>query len=180
MKKPNLKIKRTSKVRDLSDSPGARNELALLKKRADEYLAGWQRAKADYKNLVARNDEQQKQLTKIATKDLILEILPVVDNIERALEVADNNKSDKKTRDEKVSEDTKLREGFTLILKQLQAILAARGVKKINCVGKPFNPAIHEAIAQVKGPAGVCIAEHTTGYEIGDTILRPSRVSVGS
>jgi len=164
MKKNPATNTRTKKVRD---SQNLESELTQVKEQAQQYLAGWQRAKADYGNLSKRHEEQRAKLVKTASKDIVLALLPVVDNIERALESAQQEKSD-------------LKQGVELILQQLNGVLAAQGVTRIKAVNKSFNPEEHEAIAKVPGKEGICVIEHTAGYKMHKEVLRPCRVSVGT
>ncbi|MFO0702902.1 MAG: nucleotide exchange factor GrpE [Candidatus Andersenbacteria bacterium] len=137
--------------------------------KAAEYLAGWQRAKADYENLRKRTDEQRLTLVKTATRDLLEQLLPVLDNLERTL--AHKNAAG--------ATDDSFVTGVELVVAQLHEVLAGQGVTVVRAKGQPFDPALHEAIAQVEGPAGVCVDEHAPGYKLHDVVLRPARVSVG-
>jgi len=136
--------------------------------KAAEYLAGWQRAKADYENLRKRTDEQRLTLVKTATRELIEQLLPVLDNLELTLSVMRRRKGS--------SEHLKAVEMLTT---QFHQVLAGQGVSVISAKGQKFDPALHEAIAQVEGTAGVCVDEHAPGYKLHDVVLRPARVSVG-
>jgi molecular chaperone GrpE len=144
---------------------------ALLeeKKKAAEYLADAQRERADYQNLKKRTDqEKQKSLSSFNT-EFIRALLPVVDDMERAFNMIDP----------KVN-DSKWIEGFKIIQRNLQDILKSHGCTEIECVGKPFDPNLHEAVAYENGEEGIVISEHRKGYMIKDELLRASQVAVGN
>lgn len=145
---------------------GLDKKLIEVENQAHEYLAGWKRAKADYENLQKRTEQQRAKIVKIANAEVIKGLLPVVDNLERAL----------KTK----TSDIELKSGVELVLKQLREVLASNGVVEIKAQGQKFNPEEHEAIANVPGQKEICIIEHARGYKMHDLILRPSRVSVGT
>jgi molecular chaperone GrpE len=150
-------------------------ELALVRKQAEEYLAGWKRAKADYENLRKRTESHRHEMVRAATEEMVRGLLPIVDNMELALH------STAKLAKEKAADASQgVRKGFELILQQLRETLAAQGVSEIRAEGKKFDPAEHEAIGTAAGEEGVCVAEHARGYKLHDKVLRPCRVSVGS
>ena len=132
-------------------------------KKAEEYLAGWQRAKADYENLRKRTDEQRLLLVKTATHELIMQLLPVLDSVDASLKHLQGE----------------ARTPLEIIAKQLRGVLAGQGVTIICAAGKKFDPALHEAVTQVPGQPGICVAELAAGYKLHDQVLRPARVSVG-
>lgn len=150
--------------------PAKKIESQLLltdaQKKMEEYLAGWQRAKADYENLRQRTEAQRSELIKTATQELVGALLPIVDNLELALKHA--------------SKDTTLRNGVQLIHKQLREVLAGQGVEIIRAVRQSFDPAVHEAVAHVAGTKNICVSEHAPGYKLHGKVLRPARVSVGN
>lgn len=133
--------------------------------KAAEYLAGWQRAKADYENLRKRTDDQRLVLVKTATRELIEQLLPVLDNLDRTVAHLDPASDDGKA--------------AAMVATQLRDVMAAQGVSVVRAKGQKFDPALHEAIAQVDGEPGVCVDEHAPGYKLHELVLRPARVSVG-
>lgn len=133
--------------------------------KAAEYLAGWQRAKADYENLRKRTDEQRLLLVKTATRELLEQLLPILDNLERTLAHLGATSVEGKS--------------VAMVVRQLHEVLAGQGVTVINAKGQPFDPALHEAVATVEGAPGMCVQEQAPGYKLHEVVLRPARVSVG-
>lgn len=149
--------------------------VAQLRKQAEEYLAGWKRAQADYSNLQKRTEEQRGQLVLAAVQEVVRTLLPVLDNFEQVIKHA---KSQTQAAAGKTDKNTLV--GLEMVEKQLRNVLASHGVSEITAVGKPFNPSLHEAIASVPGQKNICIDEHARGFKLGEVTLRASRVSVGN
>src|SRR3989338_8497303 len=146
--------------------------LEFWKVKAEEYLNGWKRAKADYINLKRDTDRDKMEIIEFANALFIGELLPIIDNFTKALDEA--NKS---ARDEKKDWLT----GFGHIAKSFQDILAKRGITKIDALGKLFDPNFHEAVGHEKEEgkkAGVIIREVEAGYLLRDKVLRPAKVVV--
>ena len=146
-------------------------QVAKLQKQAEEYLAGWKRAQADYSNLQKRTLEQRGQLVLAAVQEVVRTLLPVLDNLEQVIKHAGS--ADTKA-------DKNVLVGIEMVAKQLREVLTSHGVSEIAAVGKPFDPALHEAIASVPGPKNICVDEHARGFKLGEVTLRASRVSVGN
>lgn len=144
-------------------------EIKVLGKKATDYLSGWQRAKADYLNLKKQIKEEQELFVKFANAEMLLNILPVVDNFERALEHLPQN-----------LQDDAWINGIKKIHQQLQKLLWDSGCEEIKTKGKRFNPEIHEAVAQVDnaGEEGKIIEEQEKGYKLYGKLLRPAKVKV--
>lgn len=143
--------------------------LAAEKKRAEEYLANWQRSQADFINFKRRTEQDRLEFNKYASANLCSSILPVVDDLERAIA--------------HIPEEymkTDWVEGVRLVQRKFQTILEGQGVKPICALGMAFDPSLHEAIKHEKGEEGMVIAEFQKGYMLNDKLLRPSRVAVGS
>jgi molecular chaperone GrpE len=142
--------------------------LAEEKKRAEEYLANWQRAQADFINYKRRAEQERLEFNDYANANLCCNILPVVDDMERAIAAIPEEyaKSD-------------WAEGVRLVERKFKTILEGQGVKAICALGMAFDPKLHEAIRHEKGKEGMVIAEYQKGYMLNDKLLRPSRVGVG-
>lgn len=151
--------KNPSKTKQLS-------ELESLKKKTEEYLDGWKRAKADYANLQKRTAAQHDSLVRTATAELLKDLLPAMDNLKRAAQAKGSTEE--------------IRTGVSMVAQQIDEIMAAQGLKSIESKDKPFDPALHEAIATVPGKKGICVEVHASGYKFHDKVLRPTQVSVGS
>jgi molecular chaperone GrpE len=143
--------------------------LAEEKKRAEEYLASWQRAQADFINYKRRVEQERLDFNNYANANLCNNILPVVDDLERAIAAIPEEyaKSD-------------WVEGVRLVERKFKTILEGQGVKPICALGMAFDPNLHEAVRHEKGKEGMVIAEYQKGYMLNDKLLRPSRVAVGS
>jgi len=142
--------------------------LADEKEEAEKYLANWQRAEADFSNYKKRAEQERSELVNSANAGLILNILPVLDDLERAL----------------ASLPPKLTgltwvDGVRLIHRKLQAILEAQGLSEIEAAGQPFDPSLHEAVGYQEGEEGMVIEEVQKGYKLKDKVLRPALVVVG-
>jgi molecular chaperone GrpE len=143
--------------------------LAEEKKRAEDYLAKWQRAQADFINLKRRNEQERAEVIKIANSELARAILPVLDDLTRALEHVDGPLFD----DNWV-------EGISLIERKLRASLDSQGIREIKALGEKFDPNLHEAAMHSKGPEGIVTEEIQKGYMLHDRVIRPSIVVVGN
>lgn len=151
------------------DDPEAlRARLAEERDKAQSYLANWQRAAADFQNFKRRVEQERQDSSRLATASLIMNLLPVVDDLERALNSVDVHLAGLTWID-----------GIWLIYRKLQMVLERAGVAEIEADGRPFDPAVHEAISQADGEEGKVIAVVQKGYKLGDRVLRPSMVIVG-
>ena len=140
------------------------------KERADEYLNRLKYLQADFENYQKRVKREQEELVKRGSEQLIVKLLSVVDDLERAIE-AGKNSSDKEA----------LVSGVEMVLKELQATLAEEGLSQIEAVGKPLNPELHEAIATVETdqyPENIIVRVLRKGYSLNGKVIRPSMVEV--
>jgi molecular chaperone GrpE len=142
-----------------------------LEQKVEELTLGWQRCQADFTNYRRQAEEDKKRLIKTANADLMMEIVPVLDNFQLAAkhmpaELETNNWAS----------------GIRQIEKQLEDILSNEGLKKIVTVGAQFDPYLHEAVEQTSSdkPEGEIIEEISVGYEFDGKVLRPARVKVSS
>ena len=143
--------------------------LAEAKHKVEEYLANWQRTQADFVNYKRRNEQERQEFGKFANSQLILSLLPVLDDLERAFESATPQVA-----------RLKWVEGIRLIDRKLRAALEAHGVSQIKALGEPFDPNLHEAAMHSKGEEGIVVQELQKGYMLHDRVIRPSRVVVGN
>jgi molecular chaperone GrpE len=142
--------------------------LAESEEKAKTYLADAQRERADYQNLKKRTDQEKQESSARANAEMIRLLLPVVDDMERAFTMAAPG-----------FQDSTWVEGFRIIQRNLQDILLAHGCVEIECVGKPFDPNFHDAVAYEDGEEGTVVSEHRKGYTMNDKVLRASQVAVG-
>ena len=143
---------------------------AELKQQRDEYYDRLVRKTAEFDNYRKRTDRERIQLSEAAAADLLQELLPLVDDMERALK-ADTG-----------SEATEaIRRGVELIHKQLLETLRKRGVTPIDALGADFDPHFHMAVSHEPAEGrreGEVVEEFRRGYMLGDRLLRPAMVKV--
>lgn len=147
-------------------------ELEKALRERDEYLAGWQRAKADFSNAKKRWEEELKSYRAVANEGLIEELLPVLQSFEMAFS---NKEAWEKA-------DKNWRSGVEYIYGQLKGVIEQNGVKEVNPVGQKFDPNIHEAIkyeqTEDKAKAGTITSVIEKGYMLGSKLIRPAKVVV--
>lgn len=145
-------------------------ELENLRKQAEENQERYLRAQADFDNFRRRTRQEKEEFAKYASAKLVEQLLPVLDNFERALS------SGKDTKD-----FDSLLKGIEMTFRQLDQILDQEGLKRLETVGQPFNPEFHQAIQQVESDEheeGTVVEEVQQGYVFKDKVLRPSMVKV--
>lgn len=161
--------KAESEISGVEDIATLRQSLAEAEAKAEANLAGWQRAQADFINYKRRTEQEREEIGQFAQASLILNLLPALDDLERALAAIPPRLT-----------KTSWVDGIRLIWNKLQTTLKAQGLSEIEAVGEPFDPHLHEAVRQDKGREGVVVAEVQKGYKFRDKILRPSKVVVGN
>ena len=141
--------------------------VALLEKERDEYLADLQRVAADFENYRKRVAREQESLVARAHERLMKELLPVLDDLERALRAAEEH------------EEAKLEEGVQLVHRELEEALSKEGLVEIETEGK-FDPHVHVALLTQPSDKdeGEIIEVLQKGYRLGDRVLRPARVVI--
>ncbi len=137
---------------------------------AAEYKDQWLRAAADYKNYKRRTEQERSELIRNASAGLILKILPVLDDFERAMASVPPDVA-----------ATSWWDGMQLIDQKLRAILESEGVRPIEALGQEFDPNCHHAVIyeEAEGQENKVIAELQKGYTVHDRVLRPTMVKVG-
>jgi molecular chaperone GrpE len=158
----------THKTKGKETVASLKKALAEETAKAEDYLSNWQRTQADFINYKRRTEQDRGEFAKMANAALMLSMLPIMDDLERAL---DN-----------VSE--KLRgmtwvDGIELIYRKFKATLEGQGLSEIKAVGETFDPNYHEAVMEVDGKEGKVIEEIQKGYRLNDRVLRPAMVKVG-
>lgn len=142
----------------------AKEEAAQLR---DQYL----RLRAEFDNFRKRTRAEVEAIKSRAAEDLIVALLPVIDNLERAVDSAKRTEGAPKA----------LVEGVEMVLRQFLAELSSAGVSRIEALGTPFDPNLHEAVAYEESdehPDGLVIEVFRTGYSLNEKVLRPSMVKV--
>lgn len=151
------------------DIAGLKEALAEEKTRAEGYLANWQRVQADFINYKRRSEQEREEFGKFANATLMFNLLPVLDDMERALA----------SLPAKLANLTWV-DGIRLIERKLRASLEIQGLQAIEALGKEFDPNLHEAVRQDTGKEGVIIEELQKGYQLHDRVIRPTMVVVGN
>jgi molecular chaperone GrpE len=154
------------------DLEALRQELEEARSKEAEYLDGWQRARAELSNARKRFQREQQQAYANAKADLLVRLLPIVDDFERAFETLPDD----------LSSQTWV-EGIKLVQHKAQGLLEQEGVAPIDAVGHEFDPFRHQAVTHEPSdevPEGHVIAEMQRGYSVGDRVLRPCMVRVSA
>jgi molecular chaperone GrpE len=145
-------------------------KLAECQKQKEEYLAGWQRARADLLNYKKEEIERMGEILKSAGEEFVLKILPILDNFEAAEKaIPDDLKNDRNVK------------GLLMIKAQIQDFLKGQGLEEVKSAGESFDPNFHEVVEQVEEKdkeSGVIIEEIQKGYKINGRLLRPAKVKV--
>lgn len=149
----------TAKVKKL------REEVKASEREKQEYLDGWQRAKADLANFKREENKRFDEFVKFATEGIVAEVLQVLDSFDLALR-------------HDMPKDVE--RGIILIRSQLEDILRRRGLESIPAIGQKFDPAYHEAIGEIEtaGEEGMVAEELQKGYSMNGRVLRPARVKI--
>ena len=154
---------------ELEDIEALKQALAEEKAKAETNLVGWQRAQADLINYRRRSEQEKEGVGKFANSVVMLSLLPVLDDLERAFSAIPDRLAKLSWVD-----------GIRLIERKLRATLEGQGLSQIKALGEPFDPNIHEAVMQGKGQEGIVVDELEKGYKLHDRVIRPSKVVVGN
>lgn len=168
-------------VRPASSSPDVPGETAAatadvdtLKRERDEYYDLLLRKTAEFDNYRRRVERERRELSEYAAAELLRDILPLVDDLERALA---------STPADAPGSATALRSGVELILRHTLDLLKKRGVTAIDAKGADFDPHVHESVTQEVSAdhrEGEVLEEFRRGYKLGDRLLRPAMVKVAT
>ncbi|MCB5245960.1 MAG: nucleotide exchange factor GrpE [Candidatus Cloacimonetes bacterium] len=145
--------------------------IAELEKECAEWKDKYLRCIAEFENYRRRSNEEKANWIKMATQRFALEICEVADNFERALNQVSEDKK-----------DDSFVKGMMMIAEQLKKVMEKEGITKIDALGKPFDPAIHDALAHIPSEydENTVAAVIQNGYMLYDKLLRPVRVAVSS
>jgi len=167
-------------VSEDSDEPDkkvkkAKDKLKFCEHDRAEYLAGWQRAKADLINYKREQEQKISEIFRFANEGLIFEILPILDSFEEAL------------KHPPVGGQASKDDGLLQIYNQLRNVLKNQGFEEIKSLGEKFNPEFHEAIGEIeiqKGAhpelveGGIVVEEVQKGYKLNGKVIRASKVKI--
>ncbi len=156
---------------EIAEIEGDLDELVKTAKQRDDYLALAQRTQADFENYRKRVAREAAAARDRGVGSLAKELLPALDNLDRALEAA--------------AEDDPLLQGVRLVRTELKAALARAGIESFCPLGEQFDPSLHEAVATAAQPpggaaSGIVVEVYQDGYRLGEGILRPARVVVAA
>lgn len=154
---------------EIEDVESLKQALAKEKEKSEGYLAGWQRAQADFINYKRRCEQEKAEAGNYANAELILRFLPAIDDLERALSSIPSE-----------IEGLAWIEGIKFVERKLRSSLEAIGLTPIKAVGETFDPCLHEAVRQCQGKECIVMEEAEKGYRFRDRVIRPSKVVVGS
>ena len=155
----------------LNEPVAEESELEKLKEQNDELNDKYLRLAAEFENYKRRNAREQIELRQTAGKDVIIDMLDVLDDSERAQKQMENT-----------SDISQIKEGIQLVFTKLRNNLTLKGLKPMETVGRDFNPDIHEAISEMDAGEkmkGKVVAEVQKGYYLNDKIIRFAKVVVG-
>ncbi len=158
---------------EASGPQAVESELDRLAAEAREMRLLAQRKQAEFENYRKRIERERIETVKYAAFDLVRDILPVLDNLERALEAAKQSATSET--------ESRLREGVAIICKQFGDTLMKLGLAEVDAKNEPFDPHVHEAVTRVESdehPEGTVVDVLQKGYFFKDRLLRPSMVSV--
>ncbi|WP_404453519.1 nucleotide exchange factor GrpE [Oceanobacillus kapialis] len=144
-------------------------EVDKLNKEKEEINGRYLRLQAEFDNFKKRTQKEKEADRKYKSQDLVNDLLPAVDNFERALQV------------ESTEENASLVEGITMVYRQLKDALKNAGVEEIETTGKEFDPNLHHAVMQVEDDeleANTVVEELQKGYILKDRVIRPAMVKV--
>ncbi len=145
-------------------------ELAAEKEEKEKYVNRLQRLQADFSNYKKRIEKEKKRANQQAIKELVEDLLPIIDNFERALNTSQDSE-----------EAADVLKGVEMIYKQLVDLLHKKGVEEIATVGEEFDPNFHEAAMTEESEeyeSGVIIEEMQPGYKLDNLVIRPAMVKI--
>jgi molecular chaperone GrpE len=142
----------------------------LVSAERDQYLDALQRLKAEFENYRKRVERDRRAMATAAVRDLVAQLLPVIDNLERAIEALGH-------------EGRAVSSGVEMVRAQLVGLLESNGLDEIDAHGLPFDPTVHEAVSShptADHPEGTVVHVAAKGYKLEDTVVRPARVVVAT
>lgn len=146
-----------------------KEEKTQTEQELEETVDRLKRVMAEFENYKKRNTKEREQLYNSLLADIIASFLPVVDNLEKAVQAK--------------TEDEQMKQGIELVLKQIQDIFTKFGVETIETVGKQFDPEVHEAVSSVQDETlgeKIIKEEFRKGYKIGIKVIRHAMVIVAN
>ncbi len=156
----------------LNEPVAEESEIEKLRAQLDEAKDKLLRKMAEFENYRRRSSAEMRELIQTAGKEVIIDLLDVLDDCDRAQKQMENNE-----------DATALKEGVLLVFNKLRNTLQARGVKVMESINREFNPDLHEAITEIPAPSeelkGKVVDEVVKGYYLNEKIIRHAKVVVG-
>ena len=169
---PDSGVEETAKgpASEEAESPSSGSELKKPTGECEGLQDKYLRLAAEFENYKRLAQRDQREFHRFANEQLLKELLPVIDNLERAIESA-----------KKTSEGDTIIQGVELTLKQFLEVLGKAGVRQISSIGHVFDPSRHQAVTHLEGkdvPENTVIEEYQKGYLLHERVLRPAMVGV--
>lgn len=170
-----LDVTQTDNVEEMDVSAEAQQEqedprILELKQQVEEHQSRYLRAQADFDNYRRRTTKDKEEWVQYSSQKVIEQLLPVLDNFERAIQTAGE-----------VSADDSFVKGVDMIYRQMFQVLEAEGLKAMQPVGEPFDPVFHQAVMRVETDEyeeGIVVEVLQTGYMMKEKVIRPAMVKV--
>lgn len=162
---------KTVEILEDMEADKMQTELADKERLLEEYNDRYKRLQADFDNFRRRTRQEKEELSNFMAQNIILDLLPIIDNFERALCSAPTQNTDK------------MLSGVEMICRQFNQVLEKNGLSAVEAVGKVFDPQQHEAVMRVEDaeqPDGMIVEELQKGYAVKGKVIRPSMVKVVS
>ena len=163
------KIQEVEKTEEKDETIKLKDTILLQKQQLEDQEDRLKRLMAEFDNFKKRSSKEREGLYNSLISDIITSLLPVIDNLEKAVSVK--------------TEDEAYKQGVELVLKQFKDVLTANGVQEIEAVGMPFDPEVHEAVGMVTDETlgeKIIKEEYRKGYKIGNKVIRHSMVVVAN
>ena len=153
----------------LEENVKQENEEEVVKSELEEMEDRYKRLLAEFENFKKRSAKERENLFNLITGDVIIKVLPVLDNLEKAASAQ--------------TEDKDYQEGVNMVVKQFSGELEKFGLKEIETIGQRFDPELHEAVSHIEDPSKgeqEIVEEYRKGYQIGNKIIRHALVVVAN
>lgn len=160
----------TEKTEETAVEDSLEEKLAKAEQTAKENFDKYLRQAAEFDNFRKRTNAEKAGMYNNGVRDVVEKLLPVIDNFERAVDMAEEKESS-------------LYKGVEMILKQFLEITAALGVEEIPALGEPFDPNVHSAVMHIEDEScdeNVVVEVFQKGYKLGERVIRPSMVKVAN
>lgn len=162
-------VEEVEKAEEKDELAKLKDTILLQKEQLEEQEDRLKRLMAEFDNFKKRSSKERESLYNSLISDIFTSLLPVIDNLEKAVSVK--------------TEDEAYKQGIELVLKQFKEVLTSNGVEEIEAIGIPFDPEVHEAVGMVTDETlgeKIIKEEYRKGYKIGSKVIRHSMVVVAN